>query len=374
MMFFVLIVIAGLTPALGQAANRKFDPVDLFQIREAGTVVWTPDGLYAAVELSRPRRSLDPTVPANEIAALDLASRKLVPITSAAREYVGFFGAAWSGSGSKLAFLSVDEQAFVRLWVWRANAKAPPAIIPGLALRTGLDDPSFAWIDDDRLAVLAWEKEADRFDSVEVRIFGGGRASEQWRQKVFRGGRPAVSVLESRKPKAAAQQPSVRLEAVDLCTGKRQILARGGIRQLKVSGDGQFARFSTEEGERAVNAYLSRSDDIDSLYDAVNWGTRIRTIHVNTGKDAIPSPESFAARPPNIRGADGAQPPRADARRLSASPNRDAILFTANGEDGTRLWLCGGTGKPPGACEELWASNQWMQGIRSGPIERIEYK
>src|SRR6266436_4743853 len=89
-------------------AQRALQPEDLFRVRQVGATAWSSDGLYAAIELTRPGRALDGRVPTNEIALLDVKARTLHTLSSNATTYLGFFNAVWSPNGRRLAFLSVD--------------------------------------------------------------------------------------------------------------------------------------------------------------------------------------------------------------------------------------------------------------------------
>jgi dipeptidyl aminopeptidase/acylaminoacyl peptidase len=143
---------------------------------------------------------------------------------------------------------------------------------------------------------------------------------------------------------------------------------------LKVSTDGQLITFSTEEPARAISTYFNGPDDVDSMYEAVNWGTVQRVIDIRSGLDAPSSSGAFAAPPTGSRTVRTTQPPRADARRLSVAPSGNAELFVANAADGTRLWLCGSAETSARSCDQIWAANQWMGDIQFGPVQSISYK
>ncbi|PYM10081.1 MAG: hypothetical protein DMF15_03380 [Verrucomicrobia bacterium] len=62
-------------------AQRRFQPEDLFRVRRVGTIAWSPDGLYAAIELTRPDHTLGGEI-SNEIALLNVKSRALHVLSS----------------------------------------------------------------------------------------------------------------------------------------------------------------------------------------------------------------------------------------------------------------------------------------------------
>ena len=127
------------------------------------------------------------------------------------------------------------------------------------------------------------------------------------------------------------------------------------------------------QGHRVM--YRETQVPLEQLADAVAEGTR-KQFMANLTKVPLLIIDDFAMRKLPMKAAEDllAQAPRADARRLSTSPTNAAALFTASAVDGTRLWLCGGPGKAPGECDELWVTNQWMRDIQSGPTERIAYQ
>jgi len=130
------------------AAQSRFRPEDLFRVRRPGAMTWSPDSRYAAIELSRPGRALD-GAPSAEIGLIDVKARAMTIVSSSAPAYLGFFNAIWSPGGRRLAFLSVDAKAVVRVWIWRPGT--PATIVRSLDVHVGFLDSPIIWIDDDRL-------------------------------------------------------------------------------------------------------------------------------------------------------------------------------------------------------------------------------
>lgn len=359
----------------GQAAPpRVFRPEDLFRVQRVGAVAWSPDGRHAAIEFTRPGQWLS-TIPNNDIALLDVRAGVIRPLSSPAPSYLGFFNATWSPDGRRVAFLSVDAKADVRLWVWTVGAVRATAV-PELDVRFGLADPPIAWIDRNRLAVMAWDAGAEKNGLLHIRILRGRNGADAWKVAVD-GKKAAVSVLESRgAPNTLG--PSARLLALDLGSGTRKTLARGRLHRLSVSPDGCCVSFLRQDPGipgQTVASYFERASqagNADAGYTAVNWGTDRHTIDADSGLEIAAPP---AAAVP--RAADKADvpssPPRADARLLSVAPTGAAALYLAQGPDGSRLWLSGGGGRPLTESRQVWRANTWMSEVKLGRAEHVAY-
>src|SRR5215469_4896501 len=98
-------ILAFACACLPLASQGSFRPEDLFRVRRPGAVMWSPNGRFATIELSRPGRALD-GVPSTEIGLIDVKSRAMTTISSSSPTYLGFFNAIWSPGGQRLAFLS----------------------------------------------------------------------------------------------------------------------------------------------------------------------------------------------------------------------------------------------------------------------------
>jgi dipeptidyl aminopeptidase/acylaminoacyl peptidase len=356
-------------------AQRKFRPEDLFRIRYVGAVAWSADGLYAAVELHRPSRTLGTQV-SNEIALLEVKSRALRTLSSNAATYMGFFNARWSPNGKRLAFLSADASALIQAWIWTAgtNAASP---LRQLDIRAGFfDDQAMAWIDDDHIALLAWDIGAKEHGPLYAEILRGRNSADDWKRAI-EGRSPSVSVLESGNY-TGRKEPSARLVAVDVRTNSTRTLARGRLHNLNISADGRFVKFDQEEPGipgQAVSSYFPlATPDVDTAYMAVNRGTAIHVIDERSGAEVAASlmPEVAMTPPPSADNS--VTPPRPDATWLSSAPAGDAALYTSNASDGSHLWLCGGGVRPKSSCTEIWHANEWIREIKTGMVESIPYK
>lgn len=366
--FIVVLILAFTGSAQDTYAQRLFQPEDMFRIWQVGAVAWSPDGHYAALEIVRPGRSLDRTVPTGEIHLLDARTHTLRTLSSNADAYLGFFNAAWSPDGQRLAFLSIDARAVTRLWVWQVGTKTP-RLLKDFDIRVGFLEPPLVWLDGERLAVLAWEPSAEKRGLVYVRLLRGRNVAEGWKRAIA-GQLPSVSTFESGgtvKPVA----PSTRLVLTDLRTGARRTLTRGNIHRLSVSADGSLISFLSERPGAPASSYFALAT-ADEAYNAVNWGTELHVIKVQTGAEVDPSSMPAPQRPTQQSNVT-IPAPRPDARRLSVAPTNDAALFVARAANGTHLWLAGGGGRPLSSAVEIWRANEWVRDVKIGAAEPIKY-
>ena len=354
--------------------HRKFQPEDLFRVRQVRQVKWSANGLHAAIELTRPERTLGSEV-SNEIALLDVRGRALRALSSNSAMYIGFFNARWSPNGQRLAFLSVDQNASVRAWTWTVGTEmASP--LRDFDIRFGFNDPPMAWIDDDHIALLAWDAGAEKSGNLYYQILRGRNVADNWKRAV--GSRsPTVSVLESGRY-AEQKGPSARLVVVDLTTNATKTLARGRMHNVSVSADGHFIKFDQEQpgvpGQAVASYFALATTDVDTAYVAVNRGTATHVIDAHFGAEVPASSMPEAKAQPVPEADPKLAPPRPDARWLAGAPVGGAALYTANASDGSHLWLCGGAVQPKSSCTEIWHANEWVREIKTGSIESIPYK
>jgi dipeptidyl aminopeptidase/acylaminoacyl peptidase len=207
--------LVGAAPQL--SSLRTFQPTDLFDLQRIGTITWSPDARYATIEITRRGRTLD-GIPNYDLLLLDVAAGKTRPLTPARSPHLGFFNASWSPDGRRLAFLSVDDAAVVRLWLWNVAAAAP-TVVAATDLRVAPGDPPLAWIDANRLAIVQWASTDDKYGQLANSILRGKRAADL-RARARAGDRSSATVLESRGA-PAPRHPAARLEVLDVRTRSR---------------------------------------------------------------------------------------------------------------------------------------------------------
>jgi dipeptidyl aminopeptidase/acylaminoacyl peptidase len=355
-----------------RVGQRLFQPEDLFRIWQIGASKWSPDGRRSAIEVLRPGRTLDRSVPTGEIRVLDAEVRSLHTISSPSPAYIGFFNPIWSPDSKHLAFLSVDENAVVQPWIWTVGTKTA-RLLSGIDVKIGLLDNPIAWASSDHLAIVAWENGAEKSGPLYFRITRGRKIAEGYKRAAEMKA-PTVSVLESQGTSKTAT-PNTLLKMVDIRSGKQRTLARGGIHRLSVSEDGRFISFLRENPgipNQPVSSYFA-FETVDEAYDAVNWGTTRNVIDAQTGKLADSS--SMAANSPTVRTPRAAIPaPQPGARLLSAAPGGNAALFITNNSEGSRLWIVGGKGRSLTDSFAVWQANEWAREIKPGSAELISYK
>lgn len=367
----VLIVLILSYLDLAGQGTRLFRPEDMFQVRRIGATVWSGDGRYAMIEFSKASRWLD-GVPTNDLSLLDVRTRSLRQLSPRSTAYLGFFNAAWSPDSKRVAFLSIDRNAVMRVWVWTVGTSAP-LLLPNLEARAGGNDTPVAWIDGDRLAIMSWEPNAKRSGTLYTRVLRGRNVADAWKD-AFEGKVSSVSVLDS-VAVTESDTSGVELLSIDLRTGLRKRLARGLIHSLSVDRDGCCIRFSRHKPGSSVASYfetVERTGDVDTGYVAVTSGTERHVLDARTGVELKNAPAPVRREPqprPELP-----PPPKPDARVLSVAPTRDAVLYIANSTDGSHLWLSGGAGRPFTSSLKIWQANEWIKEIKLGRAEPLAYK
>ena len=367
LVFLLTLALVGDVTARQTSSGRVFAPDDMFRVRRVGASAWALDGRNVIIEFSKPSRWLA-AVPTNDIAALDVATRTLRIISSRSSEYVGFFGAVWAPDSRRVAFLSVDAAAIVRAWIWSVGS-TPPTMIPGIDAQAD-GDPSLAWVDSTRLAVLAWDEGAEKSGGLSISLLRGRNAADDWK-RAMDGRVPTVSVMSS-GGKPLPEAPSARLVVVDVESGTQKTLARGRLSRITVAPDGCCVGFLRNVPARVASYFelATRAGDVDAAYLAVTRGTSRDAIDVRTGTTV--DPPATSRRSP-ASPAIPATLPAPDARRIATAPAGDAALYAANGEDGSRVWIAGGGGRPLSSTAEIWRDNEWMRDVRTGRAQSLSY-
>jgi Prolyl oligopeptidase family len=336
---------------LGQ--TRLLQPEDLFRTERVGTIAWSPDYARAAVEVQRQSRYLDSSIPQFEIALVDSVRGTFRTISPQRPGIVGFFSPAWSPDNRRLVFLSVDEHASIRVWLWSIGERSPK-LLTDLELRDGLVDPPLAmWVDPEHVLFLARDEKAPRNGPLYFAIERGRNVADRW--KIARAGtEAAVATFDSPLPNGGEKNKADgrRIVSVDVRTGSVHTIATGVIHRPRLSADRRTLSYYIENpefGARSATDFFGPGARGESVYNAVNWGAEVRHVDPITGA-ARPVPELAAASQPCI-----------------ACPK---LRVTNNSWEGTRLLLA-----RSGKLEiELWRGNAWARTIRQGKAELISYK
>jgi dipeptidyl aminopeptidase/acylaminoacyl peptidase len=198
---------------------------------------------------------------------------------------VGFWNPVWSPSGGRLAFLSIDDAAIIRPWVWERGTPHP-RVIEDLDLQVNYSDPPIVWLDADSMLVLNWPKGSWIQGGLHFRVYRSRYAPELWK-RAREAKEPAVTVLESGGGVGVKTIPppsEAELVLVDLATGGRTLVSRGAIHRVQASLDRRsITFFASNPGVPAepVSEFLEHQE----LYSSVNWGSELHVFDVATKKD-----------------------------------------------------------------------------------------
>jgi dienelactone hydrolase len=343
--------ILGLARGLA-AQQRVMRPDDLFRIERVGAIAWSPDREFAAIEIPRPGRWLDASIPNARMAVVNVASGTMRTISPDSRALLGYFGAAWSPDSRRLLFLSIDTNAVVRPWLWAPGGL--PRLLPGLELHEGLADPAVAlWSDNDHAVFMLRDSTSPRDGLLYHKIARGRKVVDKW-ERARAGREAAVSVLESRAAPDStrdAQTGLTRLVSVDLRTMAVTTLARGALHLPSMSGDGRTLTYRREEPTLArapMSLFFGPEAHGEKAYDLPNYGGAVHHVDPRTGA-SVPPPDS--TRPADESGA------------------MPTLRVVNDKTAGTKLLLV----RPGRPDVELWRGNEWARDIVEGRSESIAY-
>src|SRR5258706_2076415 len=338
-------VLAILSVATLQAQTRVMRPDDLFRYERAGGIVWSPDQTRAAVELHRPAPWVGVSLSSADLAVVDAATAKLRVIATAGRDVFGFFSAAWSPDGHRLAFFSIDREGRARPWLWSVDSGAP-AMLADLQMADGIaDGPRAVWTDANHVALLVRDLARSNQGPLYSAVTRGRNSADQW-QTAVAGREAAVSVFGSQPDATSTRGRLVRLVSLDVKTRKATTLAEGAIHAPRLSADGRTLSYRVENPAipaAPVASYFGPEARGDGAYDLVNFGGQQHFVDPRTGASVpTPAPSSPASATP---------PPTAPALRVVSAV-----------DTGTTLALS----RPGRPDEGLWRGNAWMREIRTG--------
>ena len=327
-------------------------PEDLFRAERVGVISWVLDRSRAAVELRRSDRWLDRSIPTGPIVVVDAAAGTLRPISPASREFVGFFGPAWSPDSRRLLFFSVDTNAVVRPWVWTVDA-GPPTLLRGLLLQAALADPPVAmWSDPEHAVLLVRDSTRPNDGPFYFKILRGRNVADGW-VRAREGRVAAVSVLDSRGLDAAAEGSSnaPRIVSVNVRTQAITTLVQGWVHRPLLSPDGRTLTYRRENPPFAVArvaTFFGPDATGEAAYDKVNWGSDVHHVDSRTGA-IVPPPDT--------------------ARPGAAATPTVMLQVVSSATEGTRLTLV----RPGQPDLQVWHGNAWVSEIATGRAEAIAY-
>ena len=343
------------TVTVSHAARRPLEPDDLFRFERVGAIAWSSDQTRAAVEIHRPSRWLDRTIPTAAITVLDVTSGTLTTVSPSSEDIVGFFGPAWSPENRRLLFLSVDRNAIVRPWVWTTE-KGGATLLSGFELQDGPTDPPVGmWSDDEHVLFMLRDPARPIQGPLYFALERGRNVADQW-ARAREGVEAAVSVLDSNAvaPGTITNESTrqSRIVSVDVRTGVATTIVTGPLHRPKLSPDRRILTYRREQSplsSAGVATFFGPSAKGDAAYDDVNWGKEIHHVDLRTGVETSATPASAALPPPTLR----------PALRVMNLPT-----------EGTSLLLS----RPDQSEVEVWRGNTWVREIETARAERIGYR
>ncbi len=333
------------------AQSRRLAPSDFFRLERVGAIAWSADRQAAAIEISRPGSWLDASIPTHAIHVLDVATTKLRVASPSMPDVVGFFGPAWSPDGRRLAFLSVDRAARIRVWVWTA-ASGRAVTISDLEPHESVGDPPVAmWRDAAHVMFLARDTAEPRSGPLYSDILRGRNVADRWTQ-AYAGTSAVVTQLDSWPGGApAAQRESQRrIVTVNVETRAATTVASGPLHRPRLSADRKVLSYWRENpaiGHRPGPTFFTEGQG-EEVYDAVNVGNE--TLHIDpvTGV-AVDAPPRAATPAPA-----GGQP---------------TLQVTSAPATGTTLTLS----RPGREDVAVWRGNAWVKELTLGQSETVSY-
>ena len=352
----LLVLVMSATANELHAQRRFLQPEDLFRLERVGTIAWSPDWSRAAVEIHRPTRWLDSSIPTADIAVVDVASATLRVISSSSAEIVGFFRPVWSPDNRRLLFLSVDSNAVVRPWLWTVDA-GPPTRFTGLELHDGLADPPVGmWSDAEHVVFMTRDAARPNEGPLYSRIQRARNVADQW-ARARDGREPAVSVFDSHGAASGSTMADgttrqSRIVSVDARTQMVTTIATGALHRPTLSLDGRTLTYRTENPPfplASVASFFGPKARGEAAFDDVNWGSEIHHVDVRTGMETS-APKTSAPTPPPT--------------------GRPALRVTNTATEATRILLT----RLGQSDIELWQGNSWVREIETGRAEAINYQ
>jgi hypothetical protein len=247
----LLLVLLVLTAASEVHAQRRLlQPEDLFRVERVGTIAWSTDNSRAAVEIHRPSRWLDRSIPTADIAVVDPASASLRIVSPSLPDIVGFYRPVWSPDNRRLLFLSVSSEAIVKPWIWTVDG-GPAMLLSGIELHESLADPPVGmWSDAEHAIFMVRDSAYPNEGPLYSAILRGRNIADQ-RARARDGVEPAVSVFDSRDPAARTTTTDgttrqSRIVSVNVRSQVATTIASGPLHRPTLSPDGRTLTYRRE--------------------------------------------------------------------------------------------------------------------------------
>lgn len=236
---FLLLLFLGNVYAEDLGKLRPLTPRDLFRLERLGEVAISPDGQRTCYVLVRPKATAASfgqdylwDNDHADIWVLSSVTGKSENITNGATDGSGFWGPKWSPDGQRLAMLST-RGGNIRVWVW-SKATGRLQIVSDRGVNPWPD--VYVWVRNYQLA-LAVLPEGQKSEAMTIVTHTAAKAAREW-AKAFEGKVPTASVLKSGDPASLETKPQGALLAVDVMSGKEQVVATAAsFTALSVSPD-----------------------------------------------------------------------------------------------------------------------------------------
>jgi dipeptidyl aminopeptidase/acylaminoacyl peptidase len=259
-----------------QARDQTGRPLtldDLFSLQQSapyygGAFALSPDGQQLAFAIQRPKNtatSFTLSMAGNDRADVYVVSSsggKPVNITNGLQDGAGYWAPSWSPDGKRLAMLST-KGGNVHPWVWDRTSGSLRQVTDRAVDLYSVPDRPYVWASPTRLLipVLPPGMKPDWFLGYTL---GAEKAEAEW-PKTWTGKGGAVSVLTSGATPDISKRPQAGLMAVDVETGRNQIITNGAVRNIVVSPDQKSVAYA-----RQIELYRPEGDDPLPLNELFN--------------------------------------------------------------------------------------------------------
>lgn len=292
-------------------AERAFTIDDLLSNEQVGTVAISPTSDVAAVvvipsldECRRPVKFSDPVyyedhVPPDACGAIHIVSSEdnieIVPPSNLS----GFFGPQWSPTGARLAFLSMDFDGEVHVWMWEHGAitrisRESIDLYLNVNADSGWDFRPFGWLDDDTVIFAVPGPSSSSSALVPTahpnavlkkarvaQATGNGTSASVLRSRITREDLPARKLVQVRLDKNNETQElaSGAFLALHLSPTRKAALITEAIGNLSASGNSVFNSVHQNITPNSLQMGLSHSRvgfiDLDDPATEIAWFSEV---------------------------------------------------------------------------------------------------